>query len=281
MNYVGKSLDGFSYAVRGLLDVNHVDSRTIPEPDCLSCRAFSFLMGDYVVQWFQPAVTWQTYMDFFSRNLGIEEQLKACDANVFFREQKDFSNWFLIGEVIGLEAIKTIRTSLYQGAKEFYLCKRYNHNKMILCDPMGSPYRLVDYDTIKNNAENSGGFVAWYKHNSRVKIQIALPRAVVKQAVVWKKEHQDFLIRNQLPNAIEKYSGIGRDGYSMQFARMNYHIQMKKSVEYFCQAGMLTDGEYNGLCYRLNRLPLIRRKDDFYVFAEIEDMLWDCLEIMV
>ena len=113
MNYLGKSLDGFSYAMKGLLDIHSVDVDRVPDPDCLSFRAFSFLMDGEASQWFQTAFRWNCYMENFCRNMGLEEQLKVCEARDFFENKRNYDSWFLLGEVRGLESIQTIRTSLY------------------------------------------------------------------------------------------------------------------------------------------------------------------------
>ena len=278
MNYIGKKLDGFSYAMKGLLEVYSVDTKGIPDLDCLSFRAFSFLMGENVSQWFQTAIPWNAYMENLSRNLGTEERLKVCGANVFFRGKKDYDQWFLVGEVRGLEAIQMLRTSFYQGAKDFYLCKRFNREEMILCDPMGSPYRILDYNILKEKVESSEGFVAWFEQEPSSVLRIALPESVAKRALAWKRERPELLICNQLKGAVEKYSGTGRENYSMQFARMNYQIQVGKAIEYFYQFEMINTDLYRELCGRLNNLPLMREKEDFYRFGEIEEMLWNGLE---
>lgn len=278
MKYIGKSLDGFSYAMKGLLDIYSICADQIPDPDCLSLRAFSFQMDGDVSLWFQTAFSWKRYMENLCCNLGLEKQLKVCEARQFFDKKMNYDDWFLMGEICGLEMIQTIRSSLYHATKSFYLCRTHGSQKVILCSPMGSPYKILDYKVLIEKAEASDGFVVWFKREDEFKIRIASPNSIAKQMFAWRQEHPELLIKYQLKNAEERYTGVGKEVYSMQYATMQFQIQFQKALEYFNQFGMIDESLYLELRDRLDYLPLIRKKGDLGCFEELEEKLWNGLE---
>ena len=278
MKYIGKSLDGFSYAMKGLLDIYSIDADQIPDPDCLSFRAFSFQMDGEVSLWFQTAISWERYMENLCRNLGLKEQLKVCEARKFFDKKWNYDGWFLVGEISGLEMIQSIRNLLYHAIKSFYLCKTFDSQRIILCNPMGSPYRILDYEILKEKAEASEGFIAWFEREGESKISIASPNSIAKQMLAWRCKHPEFSIKNQLKKAEERYTGVGKEVYSMQYAIMHFQIQFQKALEYFYQFEMIDQSLYRELRDKLDHLLLIRKADDLGCCEELEEKLWNRLE---
>ena len=278
MKYIGKSLDGFSYAIKSLLDVNSVDVADVCDPDCLSLRAFSFLVDGDASQWFRTAFSWECYMGALCHNLGLEGWLKVCELNAFFEQGDFFDRWFLVGEVADLAPMHIARNLFYRVSGGFYLCKMADCGDAVLCDPIGSPCRFLDFEMLRKKALVSKGFSAWIEHGCGPVVRIADSHSIVKQFLTWRYGHPELLLRNQLENLKEKYSGGGREVYSMRYAITNFQIQFKKAVEFFYHFGMIESDLYEKLYDKLNHLLLLRNKENFYLISEVDEMLWSRLE---
>lgn len=272
MNYIGKSLDSFDYAFRGLLEASGTSSLPEISLDCMSFRAMAFSFTDNIGECFRPAIEWKEYMEKLSWYLGIGDELTVESCKAFSMEKFPENTWVLLGEFPHCWGIETVQNKFYSGCPAYYLCRKYNETEYLICDPLAIPVQIVMKDDIRAKMEAVCGFIAYF--NWIPKFNIINPRDMIADAVEWRIENPGMWLENQeaLTEKALKIRGSGK--YALSYGLMNYQIQVSKVIEFAGSAGCLGTADHQKLLDMLYQLTDIPETSGYSIISELDSAIW-------
>lgn len=94
--YIGKHHDGFAYAVNTIFKESGCQS--FPDPDFYSYRLTTFLYHPCNLQWFQPMLNWNDYMNHLIENTGIIGNYILKPVSIELLQELPIETLFLLGE---------------------------------------------------------------------------------------------------------------------------------------------------------------------------------------
>lgn len=274
VEYCGKSLDGFEYAFSSLLLANGVNADPLPSLDCLSFRSFAFSGSGNVRDWFRPTAEWRFYLPTLAENLGCVDMLEV-------RSSQDtppdaFPIWTLVGEAPYPGQRTSVRSKFYSGTPPFLLCKRVpGRGEVIVCDPMGGSFDLVEEDALLARLRRSHGFLASFHEPPTV--HVAPMEAVLDQALTWREACGQGIAAKDFPFA-EHYHGSTQEQISLHYGLMNGCVQMDKTIRFFANAGFLPAPVLERLMQMLTRLSDVWKNGRFELLHQLDETLWAALE---
>lgn len=272
MNYIGKSLDSFAYAFRGLLDASGIGPLTETSLDCLSFRALAFSFTDNIEECFRPAIEWKEYMEKLIWYLGIGDDLAVESCNAFSMEKFPENTWVLLGEFPHCWEIETVQNKFYSGCPAYYLCRKYNETEYLICDPFAIPVQIVTKDDILAKMEAVCGFIAYF--NRIPKFNIINPRDVIADAVAWRNENPGMWLENQEALTEKAFKIRGSRKYALSYGLMNYQIQVSKVIAFARSAGCFGTADHQKLLAMLYRLPDIPETSGYSIIGELDSAIW-------
>lgn len=276
MKYIGKSLDSFEYAFRGLLEASGTGLPPEISLDCMSFRALAFSFTDNIRECFQPAIEWKEYMEKLSCHLGIGDELTVESCKSFSLEKFPENTWVLFGEFQHSWGIETIQNKFYSGCPAYYLCRKHNETEYLICDPLAIPVQIVMKDDIRAKMEATCGFIAFF--NWRPKLSIINPRDIISNAVEWRNENPRMWLENQVA-LIENAFKIGGSGtLSLKYGLINYQVQVSKVIEFAGSAGCLAVANYQRFLDMLYQLPDIPEARGYSLISELESEIWEKMD---
>lgn len=272
MNYIGKSLDSFDYAFRGLLEAS--GSGSLPEisPDCLNFRAFSFSFTNNIRECFRPAIEWKEYMEKLRRNLGIGDELTVKSCKAFSMKEFPENTWVLLGEFPHCWGIETVQNKFYSGCPAYYLCRKHNNTEYLICDPLAIPVQIVTKDDIRAKIEAACGFIAYF--NWTPKFNIINPRDMIADAVGWRNKNPGLWLKNQGTVTAKAFKIRESEKYALRYGLMNYQVQVSKVIEFAESEGCLGTTDYQKLLNMLYQLPDIPKTNGYSIISELDSVLW-------
>lgn len=275
MNYKGKSLDGFEYALRSLLDASRVGPLPEIAPDCMSFRAMAFSFTENLEECFRPAIGWKESMENLGRYLGTGDALTLEGCEAFSMERFPQDTWVMFGEFPHCWGIESIQNRVYRGCPAYYLCRKYSETAYLVCDPVASPVQMVTKEEIRAKMEAGCGFAAYF--NRTPKLRITRPQDIIADAVEWRKDNPGLWLENRKPLIENACRSRGSGKYAFGYGLMNYQIQAGKVIEFAGSAGCFDRAEHQKLLEMLYRLPDVPETGGYSVISDLDSAIWEKL----
>lgn len=273
VEYGGKSLDGFEYAFSALLRANGVDTDPLPSLDCLSFRSFAFRGDGTVRDWFRPVAEWRFYLPVLAENLDCLNSLEVRSSQDILPDT--FQTWTLVGEAPYPDQRMCLRRKFYNGIPPFFLCRALQgRDEVMVCDPMGVPCELVEWDELCAELRRSDGFLASFREPPS--IRVTPPEVLLDHALAWRRRCGPNIAAADFPFA-ELYHGGTREQISLRYGLMNCHVQMDKTARFFSNAGLLSASVSEHLMRMLSELPNAWKDNRFELLHQLDKMLWTAL----
>lgn len=267
MNYVGKSLDGFEYAMNSLL----LRENLMPAAhlDCLSLRCFGFRCEGGAGNWFRPIIHWSEYLERALRLTGCRGYV--TEARSFQVTEGAFEKWTLLGELSRPPFDHSVRSSFYPELPGFFLCRQRLDGMLIVSDPIGAPYIETNPSDLAAVLAQSQGFVLQLQDGCAG--EAADPRSVLHEALAWhtcsdETEGFDF---------VANYGATVREKITLQYCLMNHQIQLSKVRRLAVAVPGMDTARLEPL---LAAYPQIALNDRVADLGALEKEFWDTLKEM-
>lgn len=222
--YVGKSLDGFDYAIRTLF--RNFGANISLSPDCFSHRVLDPLGSILMRQPNTSVSKWEFYLPTLFRNIDCTDDVRWELASDFSMGKNSFRNWSLLGEIALPDRESGVMGQFCSGPLAFLLCRRDASGTLILCNPLGCHYIEISDSELTALLSGGGGFV----------LSVLRPLAPhpISKAALWREvcalaSSSEFpayeTILHQPANRFEHIR--------LQYALFHYRLQRAKMAEFY------------------------------------------------
>lgn len=267
MYYVGKSLDGFEYAVNSLL----MRESLMPAAhlDCVSLRSFGFRCEGRPGGWFRPVIRWPEYLERVLRMLGCRGWY--ADADSFPVTGDTFQRWTLLGELPRTPFDHSVRSSFYPELSGFFLCRRREDGMLIVSDPVGAVYIEMEAPALAAILAQSHGFV--------MQLDGACPadkpdrKMILHEALAWHTRSDETAVFDFAAN----YQENVREKITLQYCLMNHQIQLSKVLKLAAETSEMDTAPLELL---LADYPQIAMSGSVDALGALEKRFWDTLKEM-
>lgn len=217
-------MDYFENGIKTLLEMNGFP--VFDHIDALSLRCFAFTKEGEPQEWFRPVISVEEAV------LRIE---KAADLQGYWEIQRYEKGQCLprracmVGPIKGSLFLPDLKTYYYHGDTEYFCCKRDDTNTFWMCDFSGVPAVQMGPWELKDILEENIPFLIqmkpWgQKHPPEYRFDY---RELLREGLIF---HKTCALKEY--EETTECERLGSMYVSLQYALMNYGIQMRKMVRF-------------------------------------------------
>lgn len=263
---IEKSIDSFESSVKTLLERNHFPSLT--HIDALTLRCFAFAKDGAVEDWFRPAVSCEAAIQRLAQLMRTEG---SWTIHRYQSGQALPEGLCMVGPVREAILLPDLRHHYYHGDAGYFCYDRQPHQVISVCDFSGMPMMPADEDRLRNILERNMPFLIGLKPLKKPEAFTCSwdNRRLLAEGLRFHKAFRELKTTD-----IPACSKGGRQYISLQYALINYGIQLRKMVG-FVEAAIGMDECIQARIHSLwMQLQQIRMNAAVEILAEWEENLW-------
>lgn len=263
---IEKSIDSFESGVKTLLERNHFPPLT--HVDALSLRCFAFARDGTVEDWFRPVISCEAAIQRLGQLMGTE----GCWTIRRYQSGQDLPEGLcMAGPVKEAVLLPDLRHHYYHGAASYFCYDKQPHQTIFICDFNGMPMMPLDEHHLRDILERNNPFLICLNSLKKPGNFTLLwdNRRLLADGLQF---HKAF--RHQETAKMRTCSKSGRQYVSLQYALMNYGIQLRKMVD-FVETVIGLDAHIEAKIHSLwMQLQQIRMDAAVEAIEEWENNLW-------
>lgn len=265
---IEKSMDNFESGVATLLERNHFPH--LDHIDALSLRCFAFARDGGVEDWFRPVISCEAAIKRLESLMGLEGYWEVLPYHI---GQKLPEGIYMIGPIRENILLPDLKRYYYHGDSCYFCYEKRALQAISICDFSGMPMIPFEEFQLREILDRNIPYLIRLKPLERENdfSDVWNYRLLLTDGLQFNKS---FRQKNREELTCQK---SGREYISLQYALMNYGIQMRKMV-HFVEAAI---GLEEDVRIKINRLWMelqqIRTEAEVAFIPAWEDNIWEVI----